>query len=61
MREKAEIINTKSLFPLGGPWSTKANVVLLDFAFATNFIDVAIYSNQVRGASTGDFTVVDLS
>lgn len=60
-RRKAAAISSKALFPLGGPWSLKANVVSLDFAFATNFIDVAVYVNQLKGAAHGNFTVIDMS
>lgn len=61
LREKVEINNSKALYPLGGPWSLKANVVSLDFAFLTNFIDVAVFTNQQKGAAFGNFTVIDLS
>jgi hypothetical protein len=46
---------------LGGPWSLKANVVLLDFAFSTNFVDAAVYVNKIKGAAHGNFTVIDMS
>lgn len=48
-RDIAERINQKIMPSLGGSWSEKANVILLDFIFSTNLVDISLYVNQQKG------------
>ncbi|XP_055630197.1 uncharacterized protein LOC129770994 [Toxorhynchites rutilus septentrionalis] len=47
-KERANIINPKLMQMLGGPWSLRANAVLLDYFHNTNLIDMAVYTNRYK-------------
>ncbi|XP_053672083.1 uncharacterized protein LOC128722445 [Anopheles nili] len=46
--ERATIVNPKLMQLLSGPWSQRANAVLLDFFTNTNLIDLAISTNRFK-------------
>ncbi|XP_058459973.1 uncharacterized protein LOC131435792 [Malaya genurostris] len=47
-KERANLINPKLMTMLGGPWSLRANAVLLDFFTNTNLIDMAVHTNRYK-------------
>ena len=61
-RNRAHNINSQLISMLAGPWSLKANGVLLDFFTNTNLVDIAIQVNQhkILQASGQDKTVIDI-
>ncbi|XP_058055367.1 uncharacterized protein LOC131206714 [Anopheles bellator] len=46
--ERATVVNPKLMHLLGGPWSLRANAVLLDYFPNTNLIDMAIHTNRYK-------------
>uniref|UniRef100_A0A9I3FHB5 Phosphatidylinositol-specific phospholipase C X domain-containing protein n=1 Tax=Anopheles epiroticus TaxID=199890 RepID=A0A9I3FHB5_9DIPT len=46
--ERASIVNPKLMQLLGGPWSQRANAVLVDYFANTNLIDLAINTNHYK-------------
>lgn len=47
-KERANLINPKLMTMLGGPWSLRANAVLLDYFTNTNLIDMAVHTNRYK-------------
>ncbi|XP_053687337.1 uncharacterized protein LOC128736863 [Sabethes cyaneus] len=47
-KERANLINPKLMTMLGGPWSLRANAVLLDFFTNTNLVDMAVHTNRYK-------------
>uniref|UniRef100_A0A8W7K984 Phosphatidylinositol-specific phospholipase C X domain-containing protein n=2 Tax=Anopheles albimanus TaxID=7167 RepID=A0A8W7K984_ANOAL len=59
--ERASMVNPKLIHLLGGPWSLRANAVLLDYFLNTNLIDMAIYTNRyktLRASASSEAAVV---
>ncbi|XP_001843372.2 uncharacterized protein LOC6032835 [Culex quinquefasciatus] len=58
-KERANLTNPKLMRMLGGPWSLRANAVLLDFFTNTNLIDMAVHTNRYKTLkSMGDEVIV---
>ncbi|XP_308536.5 uncharacterized protein LOC1269880 [Anopheles gambiae] len=46
--ERASIVNPKLMQLLSGPWSQRANAVLVDFFTNTNLVELAVSTNQYK-------------
>uniref|UniRef100_A0A182UGP5 Uncharacterized protein n=1 Tax=Anopheles melas TaxID=34690 RepID=A0A182UGP5_9DIPT len=46
--ERASIVNPKLMQLLSGPWSQRANAVLVDFFTNTNLVELAVNTNQYK-------------
>jgi hypothetical protein len=58
--ETIEKVNLQIVSSLAGQWSTKVNIIPLNFAFTTNLIEICLHVNQQKALGKQNFITIDL-
>lgn len=59
-RGNTDRINSYIMSALNGPWSTKMNVISLDYVFSTSLIDTCLSVNHQKALGKQNFVVIDV-